>query len=123
MVHFLRQLQAFYQLEVVECSWSVLEDFIEKRTGDLDALIHAHRIYLERLTRKVLLSGGKRDKEVRSLFPVAGYPSRVSADEQEVLLNLVLEALEYILHFRSAIVRPLAEPTLHSSLFPLTGVG
>jgi gamma-tubulin complex component 3 len=68
MVHFLRQLQAFYQLEVVECSWSVLEDFIEKRTGDLDALIHAHRIYLERLTRKVLLSGGKRDKEVRSLF-------------------------------------------------------
>ena len=67
MVHFLRQLQAFYQLEVVECSWSVLAEFIEKRTGDLDALIHAHRVFLERLVRKVLLSGGKRDKEVSTI--------------------------------------------------------
>lgn len=76
MVHFLRQLQAFYQLEVVECSWSVLVDFVEKRTGDLDALIHAHRVFLERLVRKVLLSAGKRDKEVcfTELYkPCGGY--------------------------------------------------
>lgn len=64
MVHFLRQLQAFYQLEVVECSWSVLEEYCNKRTGDLDALIHAHRVFLERVVRKVLLSSGKRDKDV-----------------------------------------------------------
>jgi gamma-tubulin complex component 3 len=51
-------------------------DFVEKRTGDLDALIHAHRVFLERLVRKVLLSAGKRDKEVcfTELYkPCGGY--------------------------------------------------
>jgi gamma-tubulin complex component 3 len=67
MVHFLRQLQAFCQLEVIECSWQSLMDFTDKREGDLDALIAAHRTYLDRVVRKVLLLGSKRDKQV-SLF-------------------------------------------------------
>lgn len=66
MVHFLRQLQAFCQLEVIECSWQSLLDFTDKRDGDLDALIAAHRTYLDRVVRKVLLLGAKRDKQVRS---------------------------------------------------------
>jgi gamma-tubulin complex component 3 len=68
MVHFLRQLQAFCQLEVIECSWQALMDFTDKREGDLDALIAAHRMYLDRVVRKVLLLGSKRDKQV-------GFPS------------------------------------------------
>jgi len=64
MVHFLRQLQAFCQLEVIECSWQALMDFTDKREGDLDALIAAHRTYLDRVVRKVLLLGSKRDKQV-----------------------------------------------------------
>jgi gamma-tubulin complex component 3 len=64
MVHFLRQLQAFCQLEVIECSWQSLMDFTGKREGDLDALIAAHRTYLDRVVRKVLLLGSKRDKQV-----------------------------------------------------------
>jgi gamma-tubulin complex component 3 len=64
MVHFLRQLQAFCQLEVIECSWQSLMDFTDKREGDLDALIAAHRTYLDRVVRKVLLLGSKRDKQV-----------------------------------------------------------
>jgi gamma-tubulin complex component 3 len=69
MVHFLRQLQAFCQLEVIECSWQSLMDFTDKREGDLDALIAAHRTYLDRVVRKVLLLGSKRDKQVSPLQP------------------------------------------------------
>lgn len=85
MVHFLRQLQAFCQLEVIECSWQSLIDFTEKREGDLDALIQAHRTYLDRVVRKILLLGSKRDKE-------------------EIMLDLVRDALEFILQFRDATV-------------------
>lgn len=67
MVHFLRQLQAFCQLEVIECSWADLIEFTSKREGDLDALIAAHRKYLNRVVRKVLLLSAKRDKEVSAL--------------------------------------------------------
>ncbi|OCF44974.1 gamma-tubulin complex component 3 [Kwoniella heveanensis CBS 569] len=83
MVHFLRQLQAFYQLEVIECSWQALMEFVNKREGDLDALISAHRGYLSRVVKKVLLLSTKRDKE-------------------EILLDTVREALDYILQFRDA---------------------
>ncbi|ORY24380.1 Spc98 family-domain-containing protein [Naematelia encephala] len=83
MVHFLRQLQAFCQLEVIECSWQSLVDFTDKREGDLDALIAAHRTYLDRVVRKVLLLGSKRDKE-------------------EILLDLVRDALDFVLQFRDA---------------------
>ncbi|WWC87885.1 uncharacterized protein L201_002783 [Kwoniella dendrophila CBS 6074] len=83
MVHFLRNLQAFYQLEVIECSWKDLIDFTEKRQGDLDALINAHREYLDRVVKKVLLLSNKRDKE-------------------EILLDAVRDALDYILQFRDA---------------------
>ena len=64
MVHFLRQLQAFYQLEVIECSWAALMEFTAKRQGDLDSLIQAHRTYLDRVVKKVLLLGHRRDKDV-----------------------------------------------------------
>ncbi|EAL21609.1 hypothetical protein CNBC6460 [Cryptococcus deneoformans B-3501A] len=83
MVHFLRQLQAFCQLEVIECSWADLIEFTTKREGDLDALITAHRKYLSRVVRKVLLLSAKRDKE-------------------EILLDLVRDALELILQFKDA---------------------
>nr|XP_018264728.1 gamma-tubulin complex component 3 [Kwoniella dejecticola CBS 10117]OBR86886.1 gamma-tubulin complex component 3 [Kwoniella dejecticola CBS 10117] len=83
MVHFLRNLQAFYQLEVIECSWQALMEFTEKREGDLDALIAAHREYLDRVVRKVLLLSSRREKE-------------------EILLETVREALDFILQFRDA---------------------
>lgn len=62
MVHFLRQFQSFCQLEVIECSWQVLQQFVAKREGDLDALITAHRTYLDRVVQKVLLLGNRRDR-------------------------------------------------------------
>jgi gamma-tubulin complex component 3 len=82
MVHFLRQLQAFCQLEVLECSWQALLDFTNKRDGDLDSLIAAHRTYLDRVVRKILLTG--------------------SRGRDDHLLNLVREALANILSFRDS---------------------
>jgi gamma-tubulin complex component 3 len=86
MVHFLRQIQAYCQLEVIECSWSAMLEYMDKREGDLDALIKAHRTYVDRVVRKILLLGPKAEKE-------------------EVLLGQVREALDHILQFRDATVR------------------
>jgi hypothetical protein len=39
-------------------------DFINEKEGDLDALINAHRVYLDRMVKKLLLIGPKAGKEV-----------------------------------------------------------
>jgi len=83
MIHFIRQMQAYCQLEVIECSWKNLIEFIQRKEGDLDALIDAHRSYLDRMVKKVLL-----------LSPKAG--------REENLLNQVRELFETILQFRDA---------------------
>ncbi|BEJ16140.1 hypothetical protein CspHIS471_0507450 [Cutaneotrichosporon sp. HIS471] len=81
MVHFLRNMQAFCQLEVIECSWTALREITDRRDGDLDALISAHRTYLDRVVRKILLLGVNKD---------------------DSLLRLVQEALGHILAFKAA---------------------
>ena len=69
MIHFIRQLQAFCHLDVIECSWQAFEQFIAKKEGDLDGLVEAHRAYLDRLILKaLLLSPHRQGKEVRSLL-------------------------------------------------------
>ncbi|KAJ7283605.1 gamma-tubulin complex, component 3 [Mycena rebaudengoi] len=83
MIHFMRQMQAYCQLEVIECSWKVLVDFLNKKEGDLDAMIEAHRSYLDRMVKKVLL-----------LSPKSG--------KQENVLNQVKEVFSTILMFRDA---------------------
>ena len=57
MLHFIRQLQHYSHLEVIDCSWKTLEDFALRKQGDLDSLMEAHRAYLERLINKGLLRG------------------------------------------------------------------
>ena len=86
MIHFIRQLEAHCNLEVIECSWQGLSNFIEKKEGDLDALIENHRMYLDRMVKKVLL-----------LSPKAG--------REENLLNQVRDVFTSILQFREATVR------------------
>lgn len=70
MIHFIRQVEAYCRLEVIECSWKGLIDFLNKKEGDLDALIEAHRLYLDRVTKKVLLWNSKPGKEDIVLFQV-----------------------------------------------------
>lgn len=64
MVHFIRQMQAYCQLEVIECSWKILIDFLDKKEGDLDAMIGTHSSYLDRMVKKVLLLSPKAGREV-----------------------------------------------------------
>lgn len=67
MVHFIRQLQAFYQLEVIECSWQAFEDLIAKNDDGLDGLMEAHKEYLQRLVSRILLVMPKYSKGEVSL--------------------------------------------------------
>ncbi|KAF8165302.1 gamma-tubulin complex, DGRIP91/SPC98 component [Crassisporium funariophilum] len=83
MIHFIRQLEAFSRLEVIECSWNVLIDFLNKKEGDLDALIDSHRAYLDRMTKKILLWNSKPGKE-------------------DMLLRQLTEIFNCILQFRDA---------------------
>lgn len=85
MIHFIRQLEAYCRLEVIECSWKVLTDFLNKKEGDLDALIEAHRNYLDRMTRKILLWSPKHGKE-------------------EFLLRQLVEIFICVLQFRESLV-------------------
>ena len=62
MIHFIRQLEAYCHLEVIECSWQDLSNFVQKKEGDLDALIENHRVYLDRMVKKVLLLSPKAGK-------------------------------------------------------------
>lgn len=57
MMHFTRQLQHFCHLEVIDCSWTILERFALKKEGDLDGLIAAHQQYVKQLATKALLRG------------------------------------------------------------------
>ncbi|TCD70811.1 Microtubule-nucleating Tub4p (gamma-tubulin) complex component [Steccherinum ochraceum] len=83
MIHFIRQMEAYCQLEVIECSWKILLEFVQKKEGDLDALILAHRQFLDRMVKKVLLLSSKSGRE-------------------ENILNQVREVFAIILQFREA---------------------
>jgi gamma-tubulin complex component 3 len=96
-------MAAYCHLEVIECSWKALMDFINEKEGDLDALISAHRVYLDRMVKKLLLIGPKAGKEVD---PYSDF-LKANADSchfQENLLNQVKEAFSLILGFYDATV-------------------
>ncbi|KAJ3924046.1 gamma-tubulin complex, component 3 [Lentinula edodes] len=84
MIHFVKQLQAYCQMEVIECSWKVLVEFLHKGEGDLDAMIDAHRTYLDRLVKKILL-----------LSPKAG--------REENVMNQVKDLFVTVLQFQDAV--------------------
>ncbi|CAG7846630.1 Spindle pole body component alp6 AltName: Full=Altered polarity protein 6 [Serendipita indica DSM 11827] len=92
MIHFMRQLQAFCQLEVIECSWKELMDFVTKKDGDLDGLIQAHRNYLDRMVKKILLISPKAGKEEHLLIQVRELFNNILQfrDAAETLYNYCL---------------------------------
>jgi gamma-tubulin complex component 3 len=103
MIHFIKSMQAYCHLEVIECSWKILNDFLTKKEGDLDALIGAHRSYLDRMVKKVLLLSSKSGKEVSFLRHYAcEVPDYLAS--QENLLNQVGDIFTAILQFREATV-------------------
>jgi gamma-tubulin complex component 3 len=80
-------------------------DFINEKEGDLDALISAHRVYLDRMVKKLLLMGSKAGREVdpSSAFS-KGQLLSYCRSFQESLLNQVREAFSLMLRFYDATV-------------------
>lgn len=64
MIHFVAELQAFCQLEAIELAWQDMLEFERTRQGDLDALIAAHRAYLQNIMAKALLLNPRDPKDV-----------------------------------------------------------
>ena len=64
MIHFVRQMQAYCHLEIIDCQWKKLLDFIHKKEGGLDGLISAHKSYVDAVDKKVMLWYPKHGKEV-----------------------------------------------------------
>lgn len=100
MIHFIRQTQAYCQVEVIECSWEVLYQFIQQKKGDLDSLIGAHRSYLDRIAKKVLLLSHKTGREVSWMT----FTVTLSDATQENLLNQMRELFTIVLQFRESTV-------------------
>ena len=78
VIHFVRQLQGFCELEVIAYSWHALEHYFAQHSGgDLDQLIESHRAYLGTLINTALLRGGRRghadqlQEEVRAQLDTA----------------------------------------------------
>ncbi|KAF2871595.1 spindle pole body component alp6 [Massariosphaeria phaeospora] len=61
MVHFVNQLQYYILFEVIESSWTELQEALNKPESTLDDLIQAHAKYLTSITRKGLLGSQSTD--------------------------------------------------------------
>jgi gamma-tubulin complex component 3 len=87
MIHFLRQMEAYCHLEVIECQWKTLTQFLSKQEGDLDGLLDAHQTYLNRIVKQVLLLSSKSGKEESILIQV------------REIFAIILEFREAVEHF------------------------
>ncbi|KAI8445083.1 spindle pole body component alp6 [Phakopsora pachyrhizi] len=63
MIHFIRQLQCYCHLEVIDCGWQEFEKKLMSEGGDLDSLIEGHTAYLDRLVNKGMLVSHKVGRE------------------------------------------------------------
>lgn len=103
MVHFMSELQAFCHLEGIAVPWSEFVAFTEKRSGDLDELIAAHRSYLKAVSSKVLLRSKNRDEVSSSRSSQGLIVSNTLifslAYFQEALFDVIETALSKIMSF------------------------
>lgn len=88
MVHFVNQLQYYLLFEVIEASWKLLEDALNKPEVTLDDLIEAHTTYLNNITKKGLI-GQQR-------HPVTGA-------QEDSLVVQVHHILKCMLHYREVV--------------------
>ncbi|KAK9464443.1 Spc98 family-domain-containing protein [Lipomyces arxii] len=63
MIHFICQLEYYILYEVIESSWSELQEKLAKTDLTLDRLIEIHSTYLARITHKGLLGSSRTGRE------------------------------------------------------------
>lgn len=99
MVHFVGQLQYYILFEVIESSWTELQDKLRKEDATLDDVITAHLTYLEAITHKGLL-GARRRRFVASSAGAAS--ASVEEDDNSYMIQLG-ELLRTMLAYRDCV--------------------
>ena len=89
MVHFVGQLQYYILFEVIEASWSELQEKVRRQGCALDDLIRAHIKYLTDITHKGLLGARRRRGGEENHIP-AGEDSHSYMAQLGELLKLML---------------------------------
>jgi gamma-tubulin complex component 3 len=92
MVHFVGQLQYYILFEVIESSWTVLQNKLKQEDITLDDMIEAHTTYLNAITHKGLLGVRRRR--------FAG--SESSEDDNSYMVQLA-ELLRSMLSYRDSV--------------------
>ncbi|XP_033957275.1 gamma-tubulin complex component 3 [Pseudochaenichthys georgianus] len=69
MVHFIHQMQYYITFEVLECSWDELWNRVQQ-AQDLDHIIAAHDLFLDRVISRCLLDNSSRNllNQLRAIF-------------------------------------------------------
>ncbi|GAA6044414.1 hypothetical protein JCM8097_007451 [Rhodosporidiobolus ruineniae] len=102
MLFFVRQVEYYCHLEVIACQWTELEAFVEKKEGDLDKLIEAHRRYLTKLVEKALLKAqARRRRETRPLIDQLRDIFKVMLQYKNVADDLFAYAMQHESYARS----------------------
>ncbi|KAI0853244.1 Spc98 family-domain-containing protein [Daldinia vernicosa] len=109
MVHFVGQLQYYILFEVIESSWTELQDKLHKEDATLDDVITAHSNYLNSITHKGLL-GARRRRFVSNAGaaasasnPAAGAaPAPAEEDDNSYMIQLG-ELLRTMLAYRDCV--------------------
>lgn len=94
MVHFVGQLQYYILFEVIEASWTELQQNVRREGCTLDDLIKAHTKYLTLITHKGLLGAKKRR---------GGDDQSASGDETHSYRAQLGELLKLMLLFRDSV--------------------
>lgn len=112
MVHFVGQLQYYILFEVIESSWTELQDRLHREDATLDDVITAHTKYLNSITHKGLLGARRRRFEAAtasSAASTAGSSSAAAAatgigqeDDNSYMIQLS-ELLRTMLSFRDCV--------------------
>lgn len=100
MVHFVGQLQYYILFEVIESSWTELQEKLKKENATLDDVIRAHSNYLNSITHKGLLGARRR----RFVANTAANTSTAGADEDDNSYMIQLsELLRTMLAYRDCV--------------------
>ncbi|KAI1408431.1 spindle pole body component alp6 [Hypoxylon sp. FL1857] len=103
MVHFVGQLQYYILFEVIESSWTELQEKLSKEDATLDDVIRAHLTYLNSITHKGLL-GARRRRFVNSAPTASANTSIASVDDDDNSYMIQLgELLRTMLAYRDCV--------------------
>ncbi len=107
MVHFVGQLQYYILFEVIESSWTELQNNIRKEDCTLDDLITEHTKYLTAITHKGLLGARRRQyhdalREAAAADPAAGTTASSPEDRNSYMVQLS-ELLRTMLTYRDCV--------------------